>query len=54
VLIGVELPTGGQSVELTFASPTYERGKAITFTALTLALLLTVGGGVLDRRAARG
>jgi hypothetical protein len=50
LLTGVALPTGARSVELTFRSDTYERGKAITFASLAATALLLVGGAVMSRR----
>jgi hypothetical protein len=50
VLIGVGLPEGARSVELRFRSPTYERGKAITFGSLAVAGLMLVAGVVMSRR----
>jgi hypothetical protein len=50
VLIGVGLPTGARSVDLTFRSATYERGKAITLASLLLAALMLVAGFVAGRR----
>jgi hypothetical protein len=49
-LIGVELPRGGRSVELTFTSPTYQRGKAITWIAIALGFLMLGAGVWRDRR----
>lgn len=49
-LIGVPLPAGARSVELRFASASYEKGKLITLVAIGLALLLLAGGIVTDRR----
>jgi hypothetical protein len=48
--IGVELPRGGRSVELTFTSPAYERGKAITWVAIALGFLMLGAGVWRDRR----
>jgi hypothetical protein len=48
-LIGVQLPEGARSVELSFSSPAYARGKVITLIALTVALLL-IGMGVFAER----
>ena len=48
--IGVALPEGAQQVELTFASSSYERGRAITLGALAVSLVLTGAGLVVDRR----
>ncbi len=50
VLIGVVLPTGARHIELTFTSPTFERGKMITLVALALALLGIIAGVAADRR----
>jgi hypothetical protein len=50
VLTGVGLPAGARSVELTFRSPIYGRGKAITFASLAAAGLLLVGGVLWGRR----
>jgi uncharacterized membrane protein YfhO len=44
------LPTGARHVELTFTSPTFERGKMITLVALALALLGIIAGVAADRR----
>ncbi len=49
-LIGVPLPAGATSVELRFASASYERGKAITLAAAVLSLVLAFGGMAMDRR----
>ena len=49
-LIGVSLPAGTQHVELSFRDPGYDRGKAITFGALAVAVLLLIVGVVVDRR----
>jgi hypothetical protein len=49
-LIGVPLPTGARSIELRFASASFEKGKTITLIAIALALLLTVAGVAADRR----
>jgi hypothetical protein len=51
VLTGVALPAGARAVELTFASPRYEAGKAITLAALALATLALAAGVVVDRRS---
>jgi len=50
-LIGVQLPSGGRSVELTFDDPAYERGKVITIIALVLVALM-IGAGVFRERKA--
>jgi hypothetical protein len=44
VLIGVPLPAGAKQVELTFASDTYARGKAITLVALAISVIAVVAG----------
>jgi len=48
-LMGVALPAGARSVELTFASRAYARGKVITLIVLLLALG-TLGAGFARRR----
>jgi hypothetical protein len=48
--IGVELPPGSRSVELTFTSPSYERGKTITWIAIALGFLMLGAGIWQDRR----
>jgi len=50
-LIGVQLPTGGRHVELTFDDPAYERGKLVTLLALALTALLIGGGIYMERKA---
>jgi hypothetical protein len=49
-LIGVELPAGARSVDLTFTSPAYQRGKVITWLAIALGFLMLASGMWLDRR----
>jgi hypothetical protein len=49
-MIGVELPAGARSIALTFTSPTYEKGKIITWIAIALGLILTGLGLWSDRR----
>jgi hypothetical protein len=44
VLIGVALPTGGRSVDLTFHSASFEKGKTITLVALALSILGMLAG----------
>ena len=51
-LIGVPLPTGARTVELRFASASYERGKLVTLMSLGIAALLLGGGIVSIRRRA--
>jgi hypothetical protein len=50
VLLGVGLPAGARSVELTFRSATYERGRVITLLSLAAGVLLLLGGAVMNRR----
>jgi hypothetical protein len=49
-LIGVELPQGARAIELNFTSPSYTRGKAITWIAIVLGLLMLGAGMWRDRR----
>ena len=49
-MIGVELPQGARSVELNFTSPTYEKGKMITWVAIALGFLMLGAGIWRDRR----
>jgi hypothetical protein len=49
-LIGVELPTGARTVELTFDSAPYHTGKWITLGALALAILWWLAGLFAERR----
>ena len=50
-LIGVELPAGAKTVELTFDSAPYHTGKAITLLALALSLAWWLVGAFQERRA---
>jgi hypothetical protein len=50
-LIGVELPTGTRSVELTFDSAPYRTGKTITLIALALSILWWLAGAFSERRS---
>jgi hypothetical protein len=50
MLIGVGLPAGARSVELSFRSPAYERGKAITLTALAIAAVMLAAGLIVGLR----
>lgn len=50
VLMGIPLPEGAKSVELTFDSDSYRTGKKVTFVAILLSLLAVVGGAVTGRR----
>ena len=49
-MIGVELPPGARSVELNFTSPTYVKGKMITWVAIALGFLMLGAGFWRDRR----
>ena len=49
-LIGVELPAGARTVELDFTSPSYERGKVITWIAIAFGFLMLTAGTWRDRR----
>ena len=49
-LIGVELPAGARSIELNFTSPSYQRGKVITWIAIAVGLLMLGAGLWRDRR----
>jgi hypothetical protein len=48
-MIGVELPAGARSVELNFTSPTYQKGKTITWIAIALGFLMLGAGVWRDR-----
>ena len=48
--IGVELPAGARTVALDFTSPSYERGKAITWIAIAFGFLMLAAGTWRDRR----
>jgi hypothetical protein len=48
-LIGVELPPGARSIELNFTSPSYQRGKVITWIAIAVGLLMLGAGVWRDR-----
>jgi hypothetical protein len=50
-LIGVQLPTGTKTVELTFDSAPYHTGKAITLIALALSAAWWLAGVLLERRS---
>jgi hypothetical protein len=49
-LIGVELPAGARTVQLTFTSPAYQRGKVVTWFAIIFGFLLLAAGVWRDRR----
>jgi hypothetical protein len=48
--IGIPLREGARQIELSFADPSYARGRIITLVGLTLTLLLIAGGAVMERR----
>jgi hypothetical protein len=48
--IGIELPAGARSVQLDFTSPTYQKGKMITWIAILLGFLMLAAGSWRDRR----
>jgi hypothetical protein len=50
-LIGVELPAGARTVELSFDSAPYDTGKTVTLAALALSALLWLGGAFAERRS---
>jgi hypothetical protein len=49
-MIGVELPQGARRIELEFTSPTYQKGKTITWIAIALGFLMLGAGIWHDRR----
>ncbi|MEP6731641.1 MAG: YfhO family protein [bacterium] len=49
-LIGVQLPAGSRTVELTFHDTAVDTGKIVTLVALLLAAVALVGGVLTDRR----
>jgi hypothetical protein len=49
-LIGVPLPTGARTVELTFHDAAVDTGKGVTLFALLLAVAALAGGILTDRR----
>jgi len=48
--MGIPLPEGAKSVELTFDSDSYKTGKTVTYVAILLSLLAALGGAVTGRR----
>lgn len=50
VFIGVALPDGARHIVLSFANPTYERGKTITLISILIALILLAAGIFLDKK----
>ncbi len=49
-MIGVELPAGARSIELNFTSPTYQKGKLISWISIALGFLMLGAGVLRDRR----
>jgi hypothetical protein len=49
-LIGIELPEGARRVGLEFTSPSYKRGKIITWLAIVVGFLALAAGSWRDRR----
>lgn len=49
-MIGVELPAGARSIELTFTSPSYQRGKVVTWLAIAAGVVMLAFGTWRDRR----
>ncbi|MBA3645335.1 MAG: YfhO family protein, partial [Gemmatimonadaceae bacterium] len=49
-LVGVELPAGAKKISLTFDSPEYHTGKAITLAAIVAALVILTVGALAERR----
>ena len=52
-LIGVPLPAGAKTVELSFRDAAYGAGRALTWVAVILAAAALAAGLVIDRRRAR-
>jgi Bacterial membrane protein YfhO len=50
-LIGVALPTGARTVQLSFDSSPYHMGKAITLVALALSAAWWLAGAFMERRS---
>jgi hypothetical protein len=48
--IGVDLPAGARSVQLDFTSPSYERGKVVTWIAILFGFLMLGTGLWRERR----
>jgi hypothetical protein len=48
--IGVDLPAGARSIQLDFTSPSYERGKVITWIAILFGFLMLAAGLWRERR----
>jgi hypothetical protein len=50
-LIGVELPAGATTIELSFDSAPYRTGKTVTLVALALSVLWWLVGAIAERRS---
>ena len=50
-LIGVELPAGARTIELSFDSAPYHTGKAVTLIALALSVIWWLVGAFAERRS---
>jgi len=50
-LIGVALPAGARTIELSFDSAPYHTGKAITLLALALSAVWWLAGALMERRS---
>jgi hypothetical protein len=48
--IGLPLPAGATSIQLSYSDPAYARGKLLTWIALAIAAAIIGAGIVLDRR----
>jgi uncharacterized membrane protein YfhO len=48
-LLGVPLPAGARTVELSFHDPAYTPGKLLTIIALVASVLLLAAGAVAER-----
>ena len=48
--IGVPLPAGARSIDLTFEDPAFARGKLLTLLALAITATVIVGGVLVERR----
>lgn len=51
-LIGVPLAAGARAVQLRFTDAAYQTGRIVTIVAFLAGLIVWIGGGVLDRKAA--
>ena len=49
-LVGVALPAGARTVQLRFRDAAYEKGKAVTLVALLVAVVVWIGGWIIERR----